>query len=85
MPNPNNGKDLPYDRTDRESIYHYAVDLRGSTLRIALWGHLYELCSEVSEVFRIFQILPILIHLEPPPSALLESLDPPGCHKSCHK
>jgi len=33
MPNPNNGKDLPYDRTDRESIYHYAVDLRGSTLR----------------------------------------------------
>ena len=54
MPNPNNGKDLPYDRTDRESIYHYAVDLRGSTLRIALWGHLYELCSEASEVFCVF-------------------------------
>ena len=24
---------LPYDRTDRQSIYHYAIDLRGSTLR----------------------------------------------------
>lgn len=26
-------KRLPYDRTDRQSIYHYAIDLRGSTLR----------------------------------------------------
>ena len=33
MPPTNKGKDLPYDCTDRESIYHYAVDLRGSTLR----------------------------------------------------
>jgi len=33
MPTPNKGNDLPYDRTDRESIYHYAIDLRGSTLR----------------------------------------------------
>ena len=28
-----NGKELPYDPKDRQSIYHYAVDLRGSTLR----------------------------------------------------
>lgn len=33
MPPTNKGKDLPYDCADRESIYHYAVDLRGSTLR----------------------------------------------------
>lgn len=26
-------KELPYDRRDRQSIYHYAIDLRGSTLR----------------------------------------------------
>lgn len=24
---------LPYDRTDRESVYYYAIDLRGSTRR----------------------------------------------------
>ena len=27
------GKQLPYDRNSKDSIYHYACDLRGSTLR----------------------------------------------------
>ena len=26
-------KRLPYDRADRQSIYHYAIDFRGSMLR----------------------------------------------------
>ncbi len=26
------GKALPYDKSDRQSILHYALDLRGSTL-----------------------------------------------------
>lgn len=29
----NDNADLPYDRTDRQSVYSYAADLRGSTLR----------------------------------------------------
>ena len=27
------GEALPYDKSDKQSIYHYALDLRGSTLR----------------------------------------------------
>ena len=27
------GEALPYDKGDKQSIYHYVLDLRGSTLR----------------------------------------------------
>ena len=64
MPLPNNGKSLPYDRTDRRSIDHYAIDLRGSTL------HEKTDADEIS-IPQLFQILP---HMRGHPSVIFDTV-----------